>query len=299
MDFHNEDQFPEIIVDERWEHINDNIIPGICPYYWVSDYGRVYTDYGCKMVAQYCDRNGYMKVTLNLREGYIPDKERAIVKSVHRLVLIAFNPISNYKELEVNHIDGVKSNNKLSNLEWVTSSENKQHALRLGLINGLKMRGEGGSATKLTNEQVYEISNLARTTNLSFCEIARMYGVRENAVINIVYGNTWKNLDGIVVSPEDLLKSGRTVIINDEKCSCGGFTYEEIFNICSFFEYVYTNNIQFKTQQELFRMCFIELGLDQKYDLEAKRKTMSRLLYKERSVYNWVTNQFNYNFERK
>ena len=47
---------------------------------------------------------------------------------VHRLVLMAFAPIENMQNLEVNHIDGNKKNNSLSNLEWVTSSENKLHA---------------------------------------------------------------------------------------------------------------------------------------------------------------------------
>jgi hypothetical protein len=69
--------------------------------------------------------NGYLYVTLfknNIRNNH----------HVHRLVANAFlNNPQNKKE--VNHIDGIKSNNYLSNLEFVTPSENKKHAFKLGL----------------------------------------------------------------------------------------------------------------------------------------------------------------------
>lgn len=72
-------------------------------------------------------RNGYYELSLR-KDG----KEKRF--KVHRLVACAFieNP---YNKPEVNHIDGNKSNNYASNLEWTTSKENKEHAWNIGLNN--------------------------------------------------------------------------------------------------------------------------------------------------------------------
>jgi hypothetical protein len=72
---------------------------------------------------------GYNCVTLNEKN-----------KRVCRLVAIAFidNPDN---KAEVNHIDGIKSNDNVNNLEWVTKSENMKHAFKMGFMdNGIKKR---------------------------------------------------------------------------------------------------------------------------------------------------------------
>lgn len=77
---------------------------------------------------------------------------------VHRLVMMAFNPVENMDELEVNHIDGNKKNNKLENLEWCTASENQIHAFKTGLNKS--RRGEESNFSKLTNDDVKKVFEL-------------------------------------------------------------------------------------------------------------------------------------------
>ena len=70
-------------------------------------------------------RKGYLSINL-------PAGEIFKTKSIHRLVALAFipNPLN---LLEINHKDGIKENNHIDNLEWITSSENSKHAYKIGL----------------------------------------------------------------------------------------------------------------------------------------------------------------------
>ncbi len=96
----------------------------------ISDYGRVKSKHG-NIIATHIINSGYLKCSITVTN-------RCYNRLIHRLVLEAFSSIlPEYWEakFEVNHIDGNKFNNNLTNLEWTTSKENKQHALQLGLYN--------------------------------------------------------------------------------------------------------------------------------------------------------------------
>ncbi len=94
------------------------------PNYKVDAEGHVYNNKN-RELKQFKNRDGYFMVKL-CRNGF--EKQC----SVHRLVASAFYDCHDHS-LEVNHIDGNKENNFIGNLEWVTRSENIQHAYKHGL----------------------------------------------------------------------------------------------------------------------------------------------------------------------
>ena len=106
--------------DEIWKPVT-----GFEGYYWISNMGRVKNKE--KIMKTYIINSGYLAI--DFRVNKVRTKNL-----VHRLVAQEFCD-TNDKEgrLEVNHIDGDKTNNNMNNLEWCTSSENKKHALDTGL----------------------------------------------------------------------------------------------------------------------------------------------------------------------
>lgn len=90
--------------------------------YQVSNMGRIKNTQTGLLLKPQKNIYGYMSVVLYKRIKY--QKAKACSFRIHRLELQTFNPIDNMENLEVNHIDHNRSNNLLSNLEWVTTSEN-------------------------------------------------------------------------------------------------------------------------------------------------------------------------------
>lgn len=108
---------------------------------------------------------------------------------VHRLVMMAFNPVKDMNELEVNHMDGNKKNNKLENLEWCTTSENQIHAFKTGLKEARK--GEESNFSKLTKKDVKKVFEL-REKGLLQREIAEIIGCTRSNISYILKGKSWK-----------------------------------------------------------------------------------------------------------
>lgn len=109
--------------------------------------------------------------------------------SVHRLVAIAFIPNPENKPC-VNHINGIKTDNRIENLEWVTLSENAQHAIK----NGLKMsrKGSDNPMAKLTNEQVLEIRKIGKSKTQE--ELGLIYGVDRRTIGKVLNRQKYNNI---------------------------------------------------------------------------------------------------------
>lgn len=109
---------------------------------------------------------------------------------VHTVVAGAFMG-SAPEGYEVNHEDGDKVNNRLSNLKYVTHSENNLHAY----ANGLNPRsGERHRWSKLTADQVLEIRRLNAKEGLGCRRLARRFGVSKGTITLILNRTNWKHL---------------------------------------------------------------------------------------------------------
>ena len=175
-------------MSEVWKDIPD--FEGL---YQVSNMGRVRSvdrvvtyknggkrKYEGKVLKPHLNTSGYE--CLNLYNDNGCNK-----KTVHRLVLGTFKPHVNMKDLEVNHINGDKLNNHLTNLEWVTRCDNMLHAHSTGLINN---KGERSPTAKLSNADVLEI--LQRLDAGETQEgIGLDYGVSKSSISLINRGRRW------------------------------------------------------------------------------------------------------------
>lgn len=110
------------------------------------------------------------------------------MRSVHRLVAETFIPNSENKP-QVNHINGIKTDNRVDNLEWCTRIENSAHAKNLGLVPF----GDRNGMAKLSNEQVRYIRNVYIPYDKEFGQkaLARKFNVCAETIKSIVHGKTF------------------------------------------------------------------------------------------------------------
>jgi len=144
----------------------------------------------------FCDEDGNIFSTKIKRfltnkpnkKGYISISFSFGTKLAHRLVAEAFLGKCP-PDKEVNHINGIKSDNRISNLEYVTKSENAKHACRLLLKRNDK---ENNPRAKLTMEDVKRIKEMRFVDGLSFAKIAETFDVTPESISNACRGKTWK-----------------------------------------------------------------------------------------------------------
>jgi hypothetical protein len=165
--------------------LQDKPIRGYEDIYSIDADGNVYSYHTNRVIKTKTAKNGYKIICLH-KNG----KRKWLL--VHRLVADAFieNPEN---KSQVNHKDLDKKNNSVNNLEWVTSSENMQHAKQNGKVNTKehqnKLRNICGY---LTIEQARNIRNIYRTRKITQKELGRMFNVTEDVVYHIVNNHTYK-----------------------------------------------------------------------------------------------------------
>lgn len=178
---------PKDLPGEEWRDV-----VGWEGLYAVSSFGRVKSfdrvtgkarKQPGRLLAQSTDGGGYPFVALY-------HKPRKRYAKVHHLVCEAY--IGPKPEgAVVNHKNGIKTDNRVENLEWVSSSANNRHAYRAGLRPYL--RGVDGPTTKLTEAQVRYIRAMRGTKTQR--QLANELGVDKSTVQSAQVRRSWKHLD--------------------------------------------------------------------------------------------------------
>lgn len=151
----------------------------------ISITGQRYTIKGKELKPQIA-KNGYHTIKLS---------KNGVSNLYYIHILVANSYVKKPKRkaksnvLIVNHKDGNKSHNESKNLEWVTYSENNQHAYD----NDLHHKGEKHYNSKLTEDDV-RIIKKAMKDGKPTKQFAKVYGVSRATVRDIVRGKTWKHI---------------------------------------------------------------------------------------------------------
>lgn len=158
-------------------------LPELKNYYTVTSDGKFYSDNSGLMKTRNKGETDYQIINFSTMNG----KKKTYI--VHRLVLMAFNPVDKMDDLQVNHKDGNKKNNNLENLEWCTSSENQIHAFKTGLQK--PRRGESSNFSKLKQSDIARVFELSKK-GLTQKEIGEIVGCTKSNISCILKNKTWQ-----------------------------------------------------------------------------------------------------------
>lgn len=166
-----------IPIKEVWKDID-----GYGGRYQISNLGRVKNSTGLIMAQKPSKRDGYVRLLLFNNGKYKAEY-------VHILVAKHFIEKPSKEKTEVNHIDANKSNNTVSNLEWVTKRENHAHAVNLGLKPINPTIGKYGSDNPCTKPAFqYSLSGEFIKEWRSRADAAAYCGCSENSISRCMNG---------------------------------------------------------------------------------------------------------------
>lgn len=222
----------------------------------ISNYGDIKVIKTGRLLKQRFDKDGYYQVNL-----YYNGLE--VTKKVHRLVALTFLKDDYKEDLVVNHIDGVKTNNYVGNLEWVTISRNTQHAFDMGLESKGVDHCNAKHYILLDNENNL-ISQYENTFKLEECT-----GKSRGFLNEILKGNLLevKDIDYSLPVNKQLNKS-------DERLFIPILLYDENYNIIG----LYSNSQSLEKHTTISRRVIAKVGNDF-YKYKKRGKQYKKIYY--------------------
>lgn len=157
-----------------------------CSFYVLHRDGRLYSLRQNRFLKGWVDNSGYKNVNMVNDDG-----EDVMNIKVHRLVATVFIPNNDESKVQVNHKNGIKTDNRVENLEWVTPKENTTHANEVGLrtptflteLNKVPTQEqiihdwrENKSIVGITSEDVHSIC-FHLEQGYRVCDVSRMLGI--------------------------------------------------------------------------------------------------------------------------
>lgn len=181
---------------EEWKSI-----PGYEGHYECSSFGRIrsidrYVKAGAnsknkiqikrgRILKQEICNSGYFRLELK-RDGFVKKF------LVHRIVALCFIYNENKEKDCVNHKNGIKTDNRSDNLEWINRSENQKHAYSLGLQKRA-VGSQRGRVCKLNESVVFLIKKNLKSGEMCL-NLAKKYNVNASTIYNIKNKKTWAHV---------------------------------------------------------------------------------------------------------
>lgn len=161
--------------------------------YEISNLGRVRNKKTNLFLKSSYNKKGYQYVYL------VYSRTGRVKWYIHRLV--AFHFISNpLNKPQVNHIDGIVTNNVVTNLEWVTNEENQKHAI----LNNLHYQGAKHKDSKFTEQSIQLLPKLVEV-GFSISQLNKLTGVAKINIEKVISGKTWRALNMTFKTPRKVV----------------------------------------------------------------------------------------------